>query len=693
MVTGGPPSPVPYSLLVETLLSLTRWHSDDAIPTRPLSLYCLPNNQHRAKGSPVAYILLLSRHVILLTCPVLILGTSDPYVKFKLEGKQLYKSKVVYKNLNPRWNESFSHPLRDRDHIVYDKNRTADEFMGSSTISLKDLELYKTYEMELPLDDPKSKEDDMGVIVVDVCLMFRDATIKRSPVIVVGLFELNNQMWSGVLGITLIEGQDLPQYGHGDVYVRFRLGEQKYKSKNLCIQANPQWREQLDFNHFEDNQEPLQVEVCSKRGRKSEESWGIFEIDLLRLPLNERQLYTHVLNPGKGRLVFLVTLRTCWGVTVSDTETALLEKPDERDSIEEKFSLRNSYKCVGEVGFLQVKVIKANDLPATDLNGKSNPFCVIELGNSKLQTHTVYKTVNPDWNKAFTFPIKDINDVVELSVLDENGEKSPNFLGKVAIPLLTVSNGQQISLFLKKEGLESPSKGTITVVLEVIYNKVRAGVKTFQPKESKLTEENLKFSKKVLARNIYRVRKISTAVLYTLQYIKSCFQWESTQRSLIAFLIFLVTVWHWELFMLPLFLLLLIGWNYFQLNAGKANSNQDLEAGKKGLMDKIHMVQEVVLAVQNALEEIANIGERVKNIFNWSVPFLTVLACLVLFVSTALLYFFPLRYIVLIWGVNKFTKKLRNPYTIDSNEILDFLKRAPSDVQKVRVWKQKRHKG
>lgn len=48
----------------------------------------------------------------------LILGTSDPYVKFKLEGKQFYKSKVVYKNLNPHWNESFSHPLRDKDHVV-----------------------------------------------------------------------------------------------------------------------------------------------------------------------------------------------------------------------------------------------------------------------------------------------------------------------------------------------------------------------------------------------------------------------------------------------------------------------------------------------------------------------------------------------------------------------------------------------
>nr|XP_020466859.1 multiple C2 and transmembrane domain-containing protein 2-like isoform X2 [Monopterus albus] len=636
-----------------------------------------------------------------------------------MEGKQFYKSKVVYKNLNPRWNESFSHPLRDRDHIVdvrvYDKNRTADEFMGSSTISLKDLELFKTYEMELQLDDPKSKEDDMGVIIVDVCLLFRDPTIKRGPIwhakkknklkqatpsrqpAEAQKYQLKNQMWTRILGITLVEGQDLPQYGHGDIYVRFRLGDQKYKSKNLCIQANPQWREQFDFNLFEDNQEPLQVEMCSKRGRKGEESWGMFEIDLSSLPLNERQLHTHVLDPGKGSLVFLVTPRSCWGVSISDIEAAPLEKPDERDAVENKFSLKNSYNCAGEVGFLQVKVIRANDLPTTDLNVKSNPLCVLELGNSKLHTHTIYKTVNPEWNKAFTLPIKDISDVIELTVLDENGDKAPNVLGKVAIPLLSVQNGQQICLFLKKENLGSVSKGTITLVLEVIYNTVRAGIKTFQPKETKLMEENVKFNKKVLAQNIYRVRKISTAVLYTLQYIKSCFQWESTQRSLIAFLIFLVTVWNWELFMLPLFLLLLIGWNYFQLTAGKDTSNQDLvnmtigeddeedekEAGKKGLMDKIHMVQEIVLAVQNIMEEVANVGERIKNIFNWSVPFLSCLVCIVLFVSTALLYFIPLRYIVLIWGVNKFTKKLRNPYTIDNNEILDFLKRVPSDVQKV----------
>lgn len=42
-------------------------------------------------------------------------------------------------------------------------------------------------------------------------------------------------------------------------------------------------------------------------------------------------------------------------------------------------SLKNSHKYMEEIGFLQVKVIKANDLPATDLNSnvsqQSTPQC------------------------------------------------------------------------------------------------------------------------------------------------------------------------------------------------------------------------------------------------------------------------------------------------------------------------------
>lgn len=33
------------------------------------------------------------------------LGTSDPYVKFKITGKEVFRSKTIHKNLNPVWDE------------------------------------------------------------------------------------------------------------------------------------------------------------------------------------------------------------------------------------------------------------------------------------------------------------------------------------------------------------------------------------------------------------------------------------------------------------------------------------------------------------------------------------------------------------------------------------------------------------
>jgi len=35
-------------------------------------------------------------------------GTSDPYAKFLLNGQNVYKSKIIFKNLNPQWNEEFT---------------------------------------------------------------------------------------------------------------------------------------------------------------------------------------------------------------------------------------------------------------------------------------------------------------------------------------------------------------------------------------------------------------------------------------------------------------------------------------------------------------------------------------------------------------------------------------------------------
>ena len=49
-----------------------------------------------------------------------------------------------------------------------------------------------------------------------------------------------------------------------------------------------------------------------------------------------------------------------------------------------------------------VSVFKAVGLKSADLGGQSDPFCVLELVNNRVQTHTEYKTLHPEWNKVFT---------------------------------------------------------------------------------------------------------------------------------------------------------------------------------------------------------------------------------------------------------------------------------------------------
>lgn len=639
-------------------------------------------------------------------------GTSDPYVKVKLDGKMVYKSKVVLKNLNPVWNESFTFPIRSLEQTVFikvfDRDLTSDDFMGSCSVGLDKLELEKTTEMVLPLDDPNSLEEDMGFIAIDICVSMRGGKNKKQKWAQRNIRSLmgnsneykrmsesvnKSQLWIGLYTITLVDGRDLPKDGQGDLFVRFKLGDQKFKSKSRSKKVITEWRERFDFYQFPDASSLLEIEVVLKDGRKSEESYGLSEINLSELPLNESTLFSCDLEPGRGKVVFLITPKACTGASISDLITPPLEDPEEKENILAKYSLKNTVRDLRDVGFLQVKVIKATDLISADLNGKSDPFCVLELGNSRLQTHTIYKTLNPEWNKVFTFPVKDIHEVLEVTVFDEDGDKAPDFLGKVAIPLVSACQGQQFICPLRKENLTSMSKGAVILELEILFNPIKASIITFTPREQKFLEDNPKFSKKILSRNIGRVRNLFRAVSYSHQFITSCFTWESVRRSITAFLFFLLAVWYFEFYMLPLFLVLLISWNYLQIATERVtrdpenmeicddDDDDEKDSEKKGLMEKIHMVQEIVVTVQNLLEEIASLGERIKNTFNWSVPFLSKLALMIFIMATVITYFVSVRYIVLLYGIHKFTKKLRNPYAIENNELLDFLSRVPSDIQ------------
>ncbi|XP_046697633.1 multiple C2 and transmembrane domain-containing protein 1 isoform X1 [Silurus meridionalis] len=685
-------------------------------------------------------------------------GTSDPYVKFKITGKEVFRSKTIHKNLNPIWDEKVTLLVDNLKEPLYVKVfdydfGLQDDFMGSAYLHLESLEQHRSLEVTLELKDPHYPDHDLGSLELVVTLTpkegdFREATMllrrswkRSSKYQSLRLSDVHRkaQLWRGIVSISLIEGRNLQPMdtnGLSDPYVKFRMGHQKYKSKIIHKSLNPQWREQFDFHLYDEGGGVIDVTVWDRDAGKRDDFMGRCQVDLSLLSKECTHKLDLQLEEGEGMLVLLVTLTASAAVSISDLSVNMLDDPHERRDILHRYSLLRSFNNIKDVGLVQVKVIRAEGLMAADVTGKSDPFCVVELSNDRLQTHTVYKNLNPEWNKVFTFNVKDIHSVLEVTVYDEDRDRSADFLGKVAIPLLSIQNGERKAYALKSKELTGPTKGVIFLEIDVIYNAVKAGLRTLIPIEQKYIEEESRVSKQLLLQNFNRMRRCIMFLINTGCYINSCFEWESPQRSICAFFLFIVVVWNFELYMIPLALLLLLAWNYILIASGKDSRQGDVQAvedllegededfdrddkvpgsapshddrlpgshiledivaswhfewirvmvdsERKGFINKLYAIQDVCISVQNALDEVASYGERIKNTFNWTVPFLSWLAIVALCVATIIVYFIPLRYIVLAWGVNKFTKKLRDPYTIDNNELLDFLSRVPSDVQVV----------
>nr|XP_047139595.1 multiple C2 and transmembrane domain-containing protein 2 isoform X3 [Hydra vulgaris] len=507
-----------------------------------------------------------------------------------------------------------------------------------------------------------------------------------------------------VLSVTLREGKNLKPITHAgycDVFVRFKLGVDKYKSRVSKHTNNPVWNEQFDMKLMMSGAfSCLEASVWDKESGK-EVFIGRGKIDISTLTAEK----THDIElnledqPGVLYLYLCITGLNVPGcisdLTTYDEDQSLIVKQ------ESNFSLWKTVENFKQIGWMQIKIHRANGLAVADLGGASDPFAIIELANQRLVTPTIYKTLNPQWEKVYELIIYDIHDALEITIFDEDKRGPPEFLGRVKIPLLSIKSGEKCVYQLKDKRLQTFSKGNLIMTATIFYNSIRASLRTFTPKEVKVTGEAPKFRRQLLQENVNRVTNLIQSIIATSEFIQSLFTWKYKLRSGFAFLIYILFVWNFDWFMLPLILFLALLKNYIILILSPTNQNYDEFKGdndddddddeenedksKKGksktFREKWEAINHICTLVQNHLNNIASFGERIKNTFAWTVPFLSYLLMVILLLATIVLYIVPLRYLLLLWGINKFTKKIRKPHAIANNEFLDFLSRVPSDPE------------
>lgn len=146
------------------------------------------------------------------------------------------------------------------------------------------------------------------------------------------------------------------------------------------------------------------------------------------------------------------------GRVTNDDENDLPSSPDS-DSGASLGVLEFSLLYDATSSALHCTVIRAKGLKAMDSNGLSDPYVKLHLlpgasKSNKLQTKTIHKTLNPQWNETVTYygiTEEDmIKKTVRLAVLDEDAF-GYDFIGETRVPLKKLKHQQtkNFSVFLE----------------------------------------------------------------------------------------------------------------------------------------------------------------------------------------------------------------------------------------------------
>ncbi|XP_029992178.1 GRAM domain-containing protein 4-like isoform X2 [Sphaeramia orbicularis] len=187
----------------------------------------------------------------------------------------------------------------------------------------------------------------------------------------------------------------------------------------------------------------------------------------------------------------------------------------------------------------------------------------------------------------------------------------------------------------------------------------------FQPEETTVeTEEPL--SAKRLTENMRRLKRGFRPVTNFMRNLSALSSWYSVYTSAIAFLIYMYAAWYgWTIPMFLFFAILRLSLNYLIARGWRIQwsivpeISEPLEPPKEDLTvsEKFQLVLDVAQKAQNLFGKMANILEKIKNLFMWVQPELTqklYVGLWVAFISSCLLPFKLLGFIIGFYAGIKF---------------------------------------
>ncbi|KAL0895679.1 hypothetical protein ABMA27_011756 [Loxostege sticticalis] len=501
--------------------------------------------------------------------------------------------------------------------------------------------------------------------------------------------------WNTIVSIVLVEAKGLPgpldDGSSHNLYCKFRLGSESFKSKGVPNAPHPEWRERFSLHLHKDHL--LRLSLWDKGKQKN--FMGSAVVDLAALEKERTHEIWQELDDGFGTVHFSVTLCTVRNSADSFNSQLADGVVKAKHTISD---LKSDWKLVGQ---LYVKVTGAKGL-----SGKPNAYCILEVDNERVQTHSCRASSEPSWDKSYVFNVYDVTSTLDLKIYDSSivAALRTETLGRVSIPLLRISNGESRWYALKGRNLRDGAKGNcprVQLEMTMFWNPVKATVRLLRPKEVKHIKKPPKFDLALVYSNMQFVRDTFTCLYQLNEQYKGLFEWENQELCFVALVGWLLFWLYFRLWATPL--LLLLPFFYFYVtqpsyqqdrstvrysNNGDENPEpSENDKTEKGLTSKIQGLPEMTLTITGGVEYSVSLAERLYNLASFKVPFLSVITMIFLIISSFAFYSIPINYMMMAFGIFKFSRKYINPEWRQNNDLLDFLSRVP-DNEILKNWKE-----
>lgn len=650
---------------------------------------------------------------------------SAPTVKLEIPGSSggggSWTSKGSEKSDSPQFNETLFLVCSDftKAKLVIEvsqkSNLVVTKTIGAAVIDIKSLSLsltktdmvLKTIALKEQGNERKKKGALQGEVVLAVKQAYqRDALGMRQAARSRGkkLDKIGKLVTVVVVYATNLVATD--KNGLSDPYCKIEVDGNKRQTATKFKTLAPSFREQFDLlvNNIDDG---LSVKLYDKDFASSEFMGGK-NIDLTRYPLDEPVSREHALKNKDGT--------PCGNIFLQITVTDLLKEP-----------AKLTNKQLAEYpGVLRLCIRKAKGINAADRNGFSDPFCVIETGHSRYRTRTIYKSINPEWDRNFVIPVTDIFSSVSITLYDEDGGgKTAEFLGCISLRLLQLKADDEAGsdkwYALKTlDGLKRAG-GDIQLDAAFSYQFPKCYGTLLTHLEKSYIDKTEKFKRPILLRNIARITHCVNSLISGIVFVNNVLGGKKGNTvTLVGQVCWTMACLYGELYHVPLTMaLLLLGRRVFQkLTGGIARAGKvdvaDLDANESdydseedededdvpektkkkeggGFLKKLERGRQLAEDLANKIDGVASLMEKMKNVVFWHRLQISALVTLVLLLATIIVFIGGqyLRFAFLIGGYSRVIlpiikrykgQKLR-PAHKQSPPPLNLLMRVPDDLQ------------